>query len=150
MWVDDRKQRKATGVPDDIGFQTKPEIALEQIRTAVDRGIPHAPVLADAAYGNDSKFREAIRELDLLYVLGVQSSMSVWKPGTGPLPKSAWKRNRTSAETSATQSAPCSTLREGVGLLFAAASVENGNLAGRNSTSFAFRFAGCTGSSRAP
>jgi SRSO17 transposase len=93
VWVDDRKRRKATGVPEEIGFQTKPEIALEQIRTAVDRGIPQAPVLADAAYGNDSKFREAIRELDLLYVLGVQSSMSVWKPGTGPLPKPAWKGN---------------------------------------------------------
>ena len=91
VWVDDRKRRQATGVPEDIGFQTKPEIALEQIRTAVDRGIPQAPVLADAAYGNDSKFREAIRELDLRYVVGVQSSMSVWKPGTGPLPKPAWK-----------------------------------------------------------
>ena len=91
VWVDDRKRRKATGVPEDVGFQTKPEIALEQIRTAVDRGIPQAPVLADAAYGNDSKFREAIRELDLLYVVGVQSSMSVWKPGTGPLPKPAGK-----------------------------------------------------------
>jgi len=91
VWVDDGKRRKATGVPEDVGFQTKPEIALEQIRTAVDRGIAQAPVLADAAYGNDSKFREAIRELDLLYVVGVQSSMSVWKPGTGPLPKPAGK-----------------------------------------------------------
>jgi len=91
VWVDDRKRRKATGVPEDIGFQTKPEIALQQIRTAVDRGIPQAPVLADAAYGNDSKFREGIDELGLLYVLGVQSSTSVWKSGTGPLPKPAWK-----------------------------------------------------------
>jgi SRSO17 transposase len=91
VWADDRKRRQATGVPEDVGFQTKPEIALEQIRTAVDRGIPQAPVLADAAYGNDSKFREAIRELGLPYVVGVQSSMSVWKPGTGPLPKPAWK-----------------------------------------------------------
>jgi SRSO17 transposase len=82
---------QSTGVPEDIGFQTKSEIAVEQIRTAVDRGIPQAPVLADAAYGNDSKFREAIRKLDLQYVVGVQSSMSVWKAGTGPLPKPAWK-----------------------------------------------------------
>ena len=76
---------------EDIRFQTKSEIALEQIRTALDRGIPQAPVLAGAAYGNDSEFREAIRELDLPYMLEVQSSTSVWKSGTGPLPKQTWK-----------------------------------------------------------
>jgi len=93
VWVQDKKRRKATGVPEEIGFQTKPEIALEQIRAAIDRGIPQAAVLADAAYGNDSRFRDGISELGLLYVLGVQSSVSVWKPGQGPLPKRPWKGN---------------------------------------------------------
>jgi len=91
VWSEDRKRRKATGVPPEISFQTKPEIALEQIRTAMDRGIPKAAVLADAAYGNDTKFRDGITELGLLYALGIQSSVSVWPPGQAPLPKRKWK-----------------------------------------------------------
>jgi len=91
VWSQDKKRRKATGIPEDIGFQTKPEIALQHIQAAVHRKIPPAPVLADAAYGNDTKFREGITELDLLYVVGIQSSTSVWKPGQAPLPKRRWK-----------------------------------------------------------
>ena len=91
VWTADKKRRKATGIPEDIEFQTKPEIALEQIRAAVDRKIPSAPVLADAAYGNDTKFREGISELGLLYVVGIQSSTTVWKPGQAPMPKRKWK-----------------------------------------------------------
>jgi SRSO17 transposase len=91
VWAQDKKRRNATGVPSEIRFQTKPEIALQQMRTAVDREIPRAPVLTDAAYGNDTKFREGIRELGLLYVVGVQSSVSVWQPGQAPLPKRKWK-----------------------------------------------------------
>ncbi|HKU26140.1 MAG TPA: IS701 family transposase [Candidatus Sulfotelmatobacter sp.] len=91
VWSEDQKRRKTTGVPPEISFQTKPEIALRQLRTAVDRGIPRAPVLADAAYGNDTKFRDGITQLGLLYVMGVQSSVSVWPPGRAPLPKRKWK-----------------------------------------------------------
>ena len=91
VWSEDKKRRQATGVPAEISFQTKPKIAWEQIRTAVDRGIPKAPVLADAAYGNDTKFRDGITELGLLYVVGIQSSASVWPPGQAPLPKRKWK-----------------------------------------------------------
>ena len=89
-WAQDKERRKATGVPEELGFQTKPEIALQQIRTAVDRQIPPAPVLADAGYGNDTKFREGITEAGLSYVVGIQSSLSVWKPGQAPLPKRKW------------------------------------------------------------
>ncbi|MGA7930803.1 MAG: transposase [Candidatus Sulfotelmatobacter sp.] len=71
MWTQDNKRRKATGIPEEICFQTKPEIALQQIRTAVDREIATAPVLSDAAYGNDTKFREGITQLGLFYVLGM-------------------------------------------------------------------------------
>ena len=93
VWVQDKKRRQATGIPQEIRFQTKPEIALQQIRTALDREIPVAPVLADAAYGNDTGFRDGLRELDLPYVVGIQSSVSVWKPGQAPLPKRKWKGN---------------------------------------------------------
>jgi SRSO17 transposase len=85
-WALDRKRRQKAGVPKDVVFETKPEIALKQIQSAVDQGIPQGPVLADAAYGSDSRLRKGITELGLDYVVGVQSSMSVWKPGEAPLP----------------------------------------------------------------
>jgi SRSO17 transposase len=91
VWSEDKKRREATGVPEEIKFQTKPEISLDQIRAALDRGIPKAPVLGDAGYGNDTKFRDGITDLDLLYVLGIQSSVSVWPPGQEPLPRKQWK-----------------------------------------------------------
>ena len=91
-WAHDSKRRKKAGVPKEIRFQTKPEIALEQIRAAVAREIPTAAVLADPAYGNDTQFREGITELGLFYVVGVMSTMTVWKPGQQPLPPRAARK----------------------------------------------------------
>ena len=48
--------------------------------------IPRGVVVADAGYGIDSGFRQAITELGLEYVVGVQSSATVWEPGAAPLP----------------------------------------------------------------
>ena len=90
VWADDAERRRQAGVPEQIRFQTKPEIALAQIRQAVQDEVTPAPVLADAAYGIDSKFRTGLTELGLPYVVGVQSSTSVWAPGKGPLPAKPW------------------------------------------------------------
>ena len=85
IWAKDRQRREKVGVPAEIAFETKPQIAIEQIRKAFEDGVTPAPVLADAAYGNDSGFRRAINELGLDYMVGVQSSTTAWKPGEGPL-----------------------------------------------------------------
>jgi SRSO17 transposase len=90
VWANDAERREQAGVPERIRFQTKPEIALDQIRQAVEDEVTPAPVLADAAYGIDSKFRTGLTELGLTYVVGVQSSTSVWAPGKGPLPAEPW------------------------------------------------------------
>jgi SRSO17 transposase len=66
VWASDRVRRRDAGIPEEIAFETKPAMALKQIRAAVAVDIPRAPVLADAAYGTDTKFREGITELDLL------------------------------------------------------------------------------------
>jgi SRSO17 transposase len=92
-WVQDRKRRKKTGVPDSIQSQTKTEIALEQIRRARERGLPEGVVLADAGYGTDSKFRSELTKAEMTYVVGVQSTTSVWKPGEEPKPAPARKGN---------------------------------------------------------
>lgn len=85
-WAGDAERRKKTGVPEAIQFQTKPRIALDQIRQAVAQDVPRGVVLADAAYGVDGQFRAGLRELQLEYAVGVQSSVSVWEPGKQPLP----------------------------------------------------------------
>ena len=92
-WVEDRKRRERTGVPDSIQFQTKVEIALDQIRRARERGLPQGVVLADAAYGTDSKFRSELTKLEMTYVMGIQSTATVWKPGEGPKAAPARKGN---------------------------------------------------------
>ena len=91
VWAMDGKRRKKAGIPAEIRFQTKPAIALQQIRTALKREIPVGVVLADAAYGTDTKFREELSDLGLLYVVGIMSSVTVWKPGQGPLPAATGK-----------------------------------------------------------
>jgi SRSO17 transposase len=85
-WADDPLRRVKAGVPDDIAFQTKPEIALQQLRQARADGVPAAPVLMDPAYGNDGKLRAGISELGLPYVAGVLPTTMVWRPGEAPLP----------------------------------------------------------------
>jgi SRSO17 transposase len=85
-WADDPVRRTVTGVPDDIRFQTKPEIALQQMRQALAAGVPPGVVLGDPAYGNDSKFRAGITELGRPYALGILPTTKVWRPGEVPLP----------------------------------------------------------------
>ena len=90
-WAKDTVRRRKAGVPDDITFQTKPRIALEQIRVALQAGVAPATVLADAGYGIDTDFRDGVTALGLSYVVGMQSSTSLWAPGTGPLPPKRWR-----------------------------------------------------------
>ena len=84
-WARDRQRRRQAGVPEEVRFQTKPQIALDQIRRALEQEVEPGVVLADAAYGNDSAFRDQLREMKLEYVVGIQSTTSVWKPGEAPL-----------------------------------------------------------------
>ncbi len=91
-WINDGARRKKTGVPEQIQFQTKPRIALDQIRQAVEADVPAGVVLADAAYGMDRQFRAALSQLRLEYAVDVQSSMSVWEPGQQPLPAKPRKK----------------------------------------------------------
>jgi SRSO17 transposase len=85
-WAEDAERRDKTEVPVEVGFQTKPEIALDQVTAAVTAKVPGGVVLADAAYGINTEFRDGLTRLGVQYVMGVQSSMTVWEPGKQPLP----------------------------------------------------------------
>ena len=85
-WANDPERRRVAGVPEHLVFATKPEIALEQLRGAVESGVPPGVVLADAGYGDETAFREDMTELGLLYAVGIRPGTTVWEPGISPLP----------------------------------------------------------------
>jgi len=88
-WANDAKRRRQAGVPQEIDFQTKPKMALRQIRSLVEEDVPRGVVLADAAYGDDNAFREGLERLELCYAVCVRTKTSVWPPDTAPLPPPA-------------------------------------------------------------
>jgi SRSO17 transposase len=85
-WADDEERCRKAGVPDDIAFKTKPEIALEQVRWARQVGLPRGVVLMDAGYGASTELRSSITALDLTYVAGILPNTTVWATGEEPLP----------------------------------------------------------------
>ena len=93
-WAKDRARRQKAGVPKDITFKTKLQIALEQIRWACESGLPRGVVLMDAAYGNDARLRAGITELELPYVAGIVPNILVWAPGSGPRRMQADEQHR--------------------------------------------------------
>ena len=83
-WTEDGARRDKAGVPLDIDFKTKPEIALEQLRRACEAKLPRGVALVDVAYGNDSRLRTGMTALGLTYVAGIQPNTLMWPSGTGP------------------------------------------------------------------
>ena len=89
-WARDPRRRRAAGVPEAVPFQPKWQIALGQIRILQAEGLPSAPVVADAGYGDTPEFREALTTAGIPYVVGVKGETTVWPPGEGPLPPQRW------------------------------------------------------------
>ena len=85
VWADDDARRVKAGVPQDIEFATKPQIALQQVRSLLKEGAPRHCVLADAGYGIDYAFRQGLTDQGLAYVVGITSAVVVWPPGLEPL-----------------------------------------------------------------
>lgn len=94
QWFDDAhaERRLACGVPQDLTYQTKPEIALALLQAAVGRGhVPFQWVAADSVYGNSPVFRAGVAALGKWYLLEVSSRQPVWRrrpavyvpPGSG-------------------------------------------------------------------
>jgi SRSO17 transposase len=94
VWCQDAERCQQAGVPKEVAFQTKPDIALEQIRQAMERQVPVGVLLADAGYGKGTQFRTALTQLGLQYVVGIESNATVWEPGQQPLPVPARKPGR--------------------------------------------------------
>lgn len=83
-WCRDRQRRAEAGIPAEVVFRTKTQIALDQVRHLVSEGTLAKTVLADSAYGDNTAFRQALDELGLTYALGLSSTLKVWRPEQGP------------------------------------------------------------------
>jgi SRSO17 transposase len=99
-WCEDSHRSAGAGVPDGIGFATKPALATAMITTAVAAGVPASWVAGDEVYGADPRLRAAVRRAGLGYVLQVAANRRV-ATGAGPirvdtlagmLPAHAWQK----------------------------------------------------------
>ena len=81
-WTEDPARCRQARVPAPTRFRTKPELALELIDQLLAWGLRRQPVLADAGYGNSSAFRAGLVRRGLQYMVGVESTTTVWQPPT--------------------------------------------------------------------
>lgn len=101
-WTDDRARCEQAGIPEDVVFATRSELAADMITAAVKAAVPTRWVAADEAYGNNTRLRGELRKLRLGYVLAVSCDHLVPIDGAkircradrlaADLPATAWTR----------------------------------------------------------
>jgi SRSO17 transposase len=85
-WTEDKARRKGAGVPKQIAFATKGEMARTQIEAALAAGVPRGPVLIDAGYGDEAALRDWLRARELVYAAGIRPATAVWYDEYQPAP----------------------------------------------------------------
>src|SRR5438270_5075852 len=73
-WIDDPERCRAAGIPEDVTFATKPELARRMVERALAAGANPPWVVADSVYGADSKLRFFLEEHQQPYVMAVSSA----------------------------------------------------------------------------
>ena len=99
-WTEDPERCRDAGVPEEVGFATKPQLAKAMVERVLAAGLPCAWVVADSVYGSDSSFRRWLEERRQRYVLGVTSQYRIFdgqcrewvKTVVKRLPAKAWKK----------------------------------------------------------
>ena len=78
-WTDDDERRREARIPAAVTFKKKPDLALDMVRRALDDNVPRGVVLADAAYGTSTKFRDELQRLNLEYSVAVEGRTKVFE-----------------------------------------------------------------------
>jgi SRSO17 transposase len=73
-WTRDRSRCREAGVPEEVQFATKPQLAVKLIQEALADGVVPAPVLGDNAYGINGEFRDELLRLKLEFFLQIDPS----------------------------------------------------------------------------
>lgn len=74
------ERRQTCGVPEDLGFKTKPEIGLELLQKAQKRGnLPFVWVVADELYGDSPIFRDGVAALGKWYFTEIKETTPIWR-----------------------------------------------------------------------
>jgi SRSO17 transposase len=86
-WTDDRPRMAEAGVPEDVGYEPKWEMALAMLRRAFTGGF-RGVVLADSAFGTVTEFRERLGRDGRTYCVGIDSTLKVIAADAdlGPIP----------------------------------------------------------------
>jgi SRSO17 transposase len=77
-WHADRARCRAAGIPDDVGYRSKWQIGLGQIRRALANGLRFAWMTFDEGYGGKPPFLRALDAVGLNYVGELPSTFHVW------------------------------------------------------------------------
>ncbi len=81
-WCEDPERRRKAKIPEHVVFQTKPQLGQALIERASTLEIDRAPVLGDAAYGENTRLRTALEGGGFAYVLSIDPDMSIFQAGT--------------------------------------------------------------------
>lgn len=101
-WAADKERRKEAGVPDSVVFRTKPELGVEMVQQAIDRGLPFRWVTADSVYGDSPTFVQSLRALDKWYVVDTSSVSYVWLTEPEVIPAGTKVRGQTTVKAKCT------------------------------------------------
>jgi SRSO17 transposase len=93
-WASDLPRREQAGVPEAVVFRTKPELGLEMVRQALERGMPFRWVTADSVYGDSPTFVQGVRELGKWYVVDTSADARVWLSQPEVIPAGTCGRGR--------------------------------------------------------
>ncbi len=93
-WTSDRQRRRQAGIPPEMTFQRKWELALELIDRSSNNGVTLGVILADASYGSITEFREGLETRRLTYCVGVDGQLTLWRTETlrRPIPYQGFGR----------------------------------------------------------
>ena len=72
VWAEDRERRREAGVPEYVGFRTKPQLAQMMLERAVESGIPFGWVTGDEVYGSDRSLRLWLEREGIPHIPGYQ------------------------------------------------------------------------------
>jgi hypothetical protein len=100
-WLSDRPRCRVAGIPEQVEFHTKPQLARVMLERALDAGVPCGWVTADEVYGGDNRLRRWLEDRDVPHVLAVKRSEALWSMGmrqeraatlASQLPARAWQQ----------------------------------------------------------